>query len=117
GSGGGPASGSGGEPAKAPVGVGAGVAAATPVAALPAAPPTNWVAVTLPNGQPGMAPMPVRPGLGHAARPAAVREERPASMALLYIWILLFGFGGTQLGRARRPFFGDPGVQVSLFRA
>ena len=29
-------------------------------------------------------------------------------MILLYIWIMLFGFVGTQLAWTLRPFFGDP---------
>jgi hypothetical protein len=42
--------------------------------------------------------------------------QRPASMTLLYIWILLFGFVGTQLGWTLRPFFGSPGEDFQLFR-
>ena len=49
-----------------------------------------------------------------APQPAA--GERPASMLLLYIWILLFGFVGTQLAWTLRPFFGDPGKPFELFR-
>ena len=49
-----------------------------------------------------------------APQPAA--GERPASMILLYIWILLFGFVGTQLAWTLRPFFGDPGKPFELFR-
>jgi len=49
---------------------------------------------------------------GH--QPAA--GERPASMILLYIWILLFGFVGTQLAWTLRPFFGSPGAPFELFR-
>ena len=43
-------------------------------------------------------------------------SERPASMTLLYIWILLFGFVGTQLAWTLRPFFGSPGMPFELFR-
>lgn len=43
--------------------------------------------------------------------------QRPASMTLLYIWILLFGFVGTQLAWTLRPFFGDPGQDFSFFRS
>jgi hypothetical protein len=50
-----------------------------------------------------------------APQPAA-GEQRPASMILLYIWILLFGFVGTQLAWTLRPFFGSPGVPFELFR-
>ena len=37
-------------------------------------------------------------------------------MTLLYIWILLFGFVGTQLGWTLRPFFGSPGEDFAVFR-
>ncbi|MGW1056864.1 hypothetical protein [Micromonospora rubida] len=47
-------------------------------------------------------------------RPVA---ERPASMTLLYVWILLFGFVGTQLAWTLRPFFGSPGEGFALFRS
>jgi hypothetical protein len=43
-------------------------------------------------------------------------DERPASMLLLYIWIILFGFVGTQLAWTLRPFFGSPGKPFELFR-
>jgi hypothetical protein len=42
--------------------------------------------------------------------------QRPTSMALLYIWILLFGFVGTQLAWTLRPFFGSPGEPFQIFR-
>jgi hypothetical protein len=45
-----------------------------------------------------------------------VRQQGSTSMALLYIWILLFGFVGTQLGWTLRPFFGSPGEKFELFR-
>jgi hypothetical protein len=47
---------------------------------------------------------------------APVRAPAPASMGLLYIWIVLFGFVGTQLAWTLRPFFGDPGKPFGLFR-
>jgi hypothetical protein len=59
---------------------------------------------------PALAASPL-PALGHA--PA---EQRSASMGLLYIWIVLFGFVGTQLAWTLRPFFGDPGKPFGLFR-
>lgn len=49
------------------------------------------------------------------AQPAAA-GEKPASMGLLYIWILLFGFVGTQLAWTLRPFFGSPDQEFALFR-
>ncbi|NTU81265.1 MAG: actin-binding WH2 domain-containing protein [Chloroflexales bacterium] len=36
---------------------------------------------------------------------------------LLYAWLLLYAFVGTQLGWTLRPFFGDPGRPFVLFRA
>jgi hypothetical protein len=36
---------------------------------------------------------------------------------LLYAWLLLYAFVGTQLGWTLRPFFGDPGQPFVLFRA
>ena len=47
-------------------------------------------------------------------QPAA--SQRPASMTLLYIWILLFGFVGTQLAWTLRPFFGSPDEPFAIFR-
>jgi hypothetical protein len=49
-----------------------------------------------------------------SARPA--RPEPTPSMTLLYVWILLFGFVGTQLAWTLRPFFGSPGMEFSLYR-
>jgi hypothetical protein len=37
-------------------------------------------------------------------------------MTLLYVWIFLFGFVGTQLAWTLRPFFGSPGMKFSLYR-
>jgi len=48
---------------------------------------------------------------------AAPPEEKQASMSLLYVWILLFGFVGTQLAWTLRPFFGSPGEKFELFRS
>jgi hypothetical protein len=59
---------------------------------------------------PGQLPNPhIRPVLQAAG-------QRSTSMTLLYIWILLFGFVGTQLGWTLRPFFGSPGEKFELFR-
>ncbi|WP_433117301.1 hypothetical protein [Micromonospora sp. CA-246542] len=93
---------------------------ATTTAPAPAAVPAQW------GGQPGTAfpPGMVPPGYPaqqrHWGNPPVRRGEptqRPASMTLLYIWILLFGFVGTQLAWTLRPFFGDPGQDFSLFRS
>jgi hypothetical protein len=58
---------------------------------------------------PKMAPIAIT---GQANAPTA----RPASMTLLYIWILLFGFVGTQLAWTLRPFFGSPDEPFAIFR-
>lgn len=42
--------------------------------------------------------------------------ERPVSMGLLYIWIVLYGFVGTQLAWTLRPYFGDPDKPFQIFR-
>ncbi|RLP98938.1 hypothetical protein EAD98_03225, partial [Micromonospora sp. CV4] len=97
---------------------------AAPDAGSPAAPaqvPAQWGGQpAVPAFPPGMLP----PGYGQPHRPWAsppVRRgeptQRPASMTLLYIWILLFGFVGTQLAWTLRPFFGDPGQDFALFRS
>jgi len=49
----------------------------------------------------------------HPAKPG---QTTPPSMTLLYVWILLFGFVGTQLAWTLRPFFGSPGMKFSLYR-
>ncbi len=43
--------------------------------------------------------------------------EQAVSMSLLYIWVLLYGFVGTQLGWTLRPFFGSPNKPFELFRS
>jgi hypothetical protein len=72
----------------------------------------------VPAGQPlgAYIPAPHRPWANPPAR-RGEPSQRPASMTLLYIWILLFGFVGTQLAWTLRPFFGDPGQDFSLFRS
>jgi hypothetical protein len=85
--------------------------------------PATAVAATVPNG--GAAPIsrPIPPAplaLELRPQPRPVPAPQPAaqsgSMSLLYIWILLFGFVGTQLGWTLRPFFGDPNKPFALFR-
>ena len=76
-------------------------------AANPAAqPPTNGDARTARQNQ----------NAAKASAPQPAAGERPASMSLLYIWIVLFGFVGTQLAWTLRPFFGTPGKPFELFR-
>jgi hypothetical protein len=86
-------------PAGGPGGNGAGV--------LVAAPP-RYVA-------PGVPAQPVP--ASWAPRQPAPPAEKQASMTLLYVWILLFGFVGTQLAWTLRPFFGSPGEDFELFRS
>ncbi|MEH0932159.1 hypothetical protein [Micromonospora sp. CPCC 205558] len=115
----------GATPVAAPVAV---PAAATPVAvpagAAVAESTSNGAVTTAPApvpGQPAGASFP--PGYGPQrpwdGRPVRRAEptQRPASMTLLYIWILLFGFVGTQLAWTLRPFFGDPGQDFAFFRS
>ncbi|MEV4761182.1 hypothetical protein AB0J89_00950 [Micromonospora chokoriensis] len=120
-------------PTAAPVAVQAAEPVAVPAGAVPAGAAaagstSNGAAATppvpaQPSGQPAVAAFPpgmVPPGYGPVQRPPVRRGEptqRPASMTLLYIWILLFGFVGTQLAWTLRPFFGDPGQDFSFFRS
>jgi hypothetical protein len=115
-------------PVPVPVGVnGAGQASAGQPADTVAAPVAQPGPVVSANPVSPSAPM-VPPELAAAARgipdrppfprpvPPPHGQPRQASMGLLYIWILLFGFVGTQLGWTLRPFFGDPGQPFGLFR-
>ncbi|GAA0737280.1 hypothetical protein Drose_35400 [Dactylosporangium roseum] len=64
-------------------------------------------------------PIPPHVGPQPPVRPAPHQippGERPASMALLNVWILLFGFVGTQLAWTLRPFFGEPHQKFEVFR-
>jgi hypothetical protein len=68
------------------------------------------VPVALPNapteaGTPAQLPPPPPPP-----------SVRKVNMSLLYIWIVLYGFVGTQLAWTLRPFFGDPGLPFQIFR-
>jgi hypothetical protein len=63
--------------------------------------------------------------LPEAAEPAAAAEgplpaptprPRQVSTNLLMIWVLLYGFVGTQLAWTLRPFHGDPSMPFILFR-
>jgi hypothetical protein len=89
---------------------------APPPVPLPAQPPGPMI----PNFNPALvAPSRMQPMHPHQAphRPVpSPLQEKQASMGLLYIWILLFGFVGTQLAWTLRPFFGDPDRPFALFR-
>ncbi|MDW5327574.1 hypothetical protein [Plantactinospora sp. KLBMP9567] len=107
-------------------------APATPAQPAPATPAQPAVATTAPVQ---MVPAPAQPVPGQfpaqygyrAANPYPIGGPgapqppsggpRPASMTLLYIWILLFGFVGTQLAWTLRPFFGDPEQPFAFFRS
>jgi hypothetical protein len=121
-------------PVPAPVGAPAGNGAAVPAGNGAAAPAGNGAAVPAGSGAaapataPAPAPMQIPPGYTlqpvHArpVHPQALRPPRPQpapnppSMTLLYVWIFLFGFVGTQLAWTLRPFFGSPGMKFSLYR-
>ena len=57
---------------------------------------------------------PPPPESADAAKPE--RVEPPVNMSLLYLWVVLYGFVGTQLAWTLRPFFGDPGAPFEIFR-
>ncbi|MET8120424.1 hypothetical protein [Micromonospora sp. NPDC005189] len=110
--------------APVPVPVGAVAAGSVPNGAAPDAGTITGPAPQQVPAQPTGASFPpgmVAPGYQRHwdERPARRGEptQRPASMTLLYIWILLFGFVGTQLAWTLRPFFGDPGQDFSFFRS
>ena len=80
----------------------------------PAPPPAGPL---IPNFNPALvAPMRMQPQMAPHRPAPAPTQEKQASMGLLYIWILLFGFVGTQLAWTLRPFFGDPDRPFALFR-
>ncbi|GAA4264086.1 hypothetical protein [Dactylosporangium darangshiense] len=61
-------------------------------------------------------PIPPMHAVPRPAPPQLAPGERPASMTLLNVWILLFGFVGTQLAWTLRPFVGAPGEPFQVFR-
>ena len=81
-----------------------------------------------PAAGPAPVPMPVQPPVVQIPPPGFAQQhphqrpgqpvgpQTPPSMTLLYIWILLFGFVGTQLAWTLRPFFGSPDKDFSLYR-
>ncbi|MEV6631327.1 hypothetical protein AB0M54_11295 [Actinoplanes sp. NPDC051470] len=80
--------------------------------------PAEAPAAQQPVPVPGPQARPFPPGTHHpyARPPMAPKPAAPPSMTLLYIWILLFGFVGTQLAWTLRPFFGSPDMKFSLYR-
>jgi hypothetical protein len=88
--------------------------AAAPISPIPLAPPAADAGGGGGDGDGAvsvLAPL-ARPAVQYHVTPVA----RPASMTLLYIWILLFGFVGTQLAWTLRPFFGSPNEPFQVFR-
>jgi hypothetical protein len=88
-----------------------------------AAPAEAQAVVEAGNGTGAIAVLPKAPAVGGfqpvatlgVPSPTAV-QYRPTSMTLLYIWIALFGFVGTQLAWTLRPFFGSPYEPFEIFR-
>ena len=69
-----------------------------------------------PQQHPQTRPFPPGTHQPYARPPMPPKASSPPSMTLLYIWILLFGFVGTQLAWTLRPFFGSPDKPFSLYR-
>jgi hypothetical protein len=103
---------------KEPVAVGNGATPAPPAPLPPLPPPPAQLpGPMIPNLNPALvAPMRMQPQLPPHRPVPSPPQEKQASMGLLYIWILLFGFVGTQLAWTLRPFFGDPDRPFALFR-
>jgi hypothetical protein len=95
--------------------VGAGTGAADTVAVTTDGNDGNGAAAAPTNHAAPAPPPPVLAPPATAA-PTPMVVQRPASMTLVRIWILLFGFVGTQLAWTLRPFFGDPDAPFALFR-
>jgi hypothetical protein len=97
-------------------------ALAAPVEAPATIPATIPAQVEPGNGTGAIAVLPKPPAVGF--QPVATfgtpsptsPQYRPTSMTLLYIWIALFGFVGTQLAWTLRPFFGSPDEPFQIFR-
>jgi hypothetical protein len=80
------------------------------------APPPDGQLVHAVPFQPGQTSSQIPVLVGRPAPQQVPHGQGSTSMTLLYIWILLFGFVGTQLGWTLRPFFGSPGEDFALFR-
>jgi hypothetical protein len=93
-------------------------APAVPVSPAPAGATTMPYAASAPAGsaEAGTAVQVATPPVRQYSRAPQVEPRKSPSMTLLYIWILLFGFVGTQLAWTLRPFFGSPDIKFSLYR-
>jgi hypothetical protein len=109
----------------APAGAAVTDAPATPVAVAAAQAGNGTVTTVAPPAPVQALPAPVQVPPGYVLHPVHQQLARPMkpqpaatppSMTLLYVWILLFGFVGTQLAWTLRPFFGSPGMKFSLYR-
>jgi hypothetical protein len=104
-------------------------AGAAPAGAAPAAtatltdlPPVQAGATAPVFPNPIAAPAHLNPTAAPAAWPAHAERlagalERPVNTKLLYVWVLLFGFVGTQLAWTLWPFVGSPDQPFALFRS
>ncbi|WP_205751990.1 hypothetical protein [Cryptosporangium phraense] len=79
-------------------------------------PPTHPAYLARPahSANPESHPHPETPP--HPAPKPAGAFDRPVNTRLLYVWVLLFGFVGTQLAWTLRPFIGEPNHPFQLFR-
>jgi hypothetical protein len=76
----------------------------------------NKLAVTAP-AKPALTAAPMaEDGEDRKPVPAIVTAEPQVNMALVRIWVLLFGFVGTQLAWTLRPFVGSPDQSFQVFR-
>jgi hypothetical protein len=70
--------------------------------------------------EPALTSQPEPAELSEADRQQALRplvaSPRSVNMTLLYLWLGLYGFVGTQLSWTLRPFFGDPDKVFTVFR-
>jgi hypothetical protein len=73
----------------------------------------NTLAAAELAAEPANLPVPAEAQIGETPQPTI---ERPVSVGLLNIWIVLYGFVGTQLAWTLRPFFGDPNKPFQIFR-
>lgn len=100
----------------------AGASAALPAAGSGADPAAGRSLVPVGHANASVSPANALVAQGFLGRPSApvappaAAGEKSGSMGLLYVWILLFGFVGTQLAWTLRPFFGAPTEEFALFR-
>lgn len=105
----------------APVGSSVGAPAGTPAASdgqvqAVTVPVQSGAAATQPAPVPATQPAPLGQPVTRPALASVAAGEKSGSMTLLYVWIMLFGFVGTQLAWTLRPFFGAPTEEFALFR-